>query len=213
MARRPVEVIEDQYERRILGGVPQERRDGIEEAEPRALRFQVVELWCVGKQVPQIGQEVCEIRRSRTELPLQSLAVAVSDVGAERLHPRPVGGCAAGLPAPAPEHGGAPRVGMGRELVGESALADSRLAGKEREAPVPKRESSNAARISPSSRSRPTKTPAARRPRWSAASGRSTPGPGSSCGSWFRIARSSSWRAPPARSQARRAARDDRPGR
>ena len=103
----------------------------------------------------------------------QRLGIAVADVGPQRLHPGPVRRRATRLPAATPEHGGATRLRVGRELVGEPALADPGLAGEEHEpaaARIARRRTPPG--CSRSSRSRPTNTPAARLPGWSPRSGR-----------------------------------------
>ena len=53
------------------------------------------------------------------------------------LHPRPVGGRAAAVPAAAPRPGGAARRGVLDELARERRLADARLAGQQDEAAAP----------------------------------------------------------------------------
>jgi hypothetical protein len=46
-----VEVVENEHERRLLRGVPEERRNGVEEAEARALRLEIVQLGNIGEEL------------------------------------------------------------------------------------------------------------------------------------------------------------------
>jgi hypothetical protein len=57
-----VEVVEDEQDGRLLRGVPQERRDGVEQAEARALRLQVLQLGDVREELAEVRNEVGEIR-------------------------------------------------------------------------------------------------------------------------------------------------------
>src|SRR5207248_3553399 len=61
----------------------------------------------------------------------QLLGIALANVPAQRLHPRPVRGRAAGLPAAADEHLEPARPRRPDELFAEPALADARLADHE----------------------------------------------------------------------------------
>ena len=111
------------------GGLAQEGRDRLEEPE-------AVGLGRLVDQVGQLGQERRELGPVAAELVAQRVGVDVAHVGAQRLHPRPVGRRAAGLPA-APDadaRPAGPRVV--RELVGQAALADPGLAGDEHEPPA-----------------------------------------------------------------------------
>ena len=63
-----------------------------------------------------------------------AVGLAVAHVGAQRLHPRPVGGRAARLPAAADEHARAARASLRAQLLGEPALADAGLAGEQEQA-------------------------------------------------------------------------------
>ena len=49
---RDMEVVEDEHERCLLGGIPKERRHGVEEAEACALRLEVVQLGDIGEELP-----------------------------------------------------------------------------------------------------------------------------------------------------------------
>src|SRR3954454_23051062 len=57
---------------------------------------------------------------------------------AQQLHPGPEGGGTARLPATPAEHGDVALAGVRRELVGQTALADPRLAADEHDATVPR---------------------------------------------------------------------------
>src|SRR5207244_2184623 len=64
------------------------------------------------------------------------IRIAITRVGANRLHPGPVGGCAACLPAAADQHPGAPLPGVIDQLLSQPTLADARLAA-DQEQPAP----------------------------------------------------------------------------
>jgi hypothetical protein len=74
-----------------------------------------------------------DVSRSRPELFGEVLCVARSDMGAERLHPRPVRGSAAGLPAPAPQNQEASISSPICKLVSKPALADPGFADQHEE--------------------------------------------------------------------------------
>src|SRR5204862_1408352 len=65
------------------------------------------------------------------------LRLGLADVAAKRLHPWPVGGGAARLPAATDEHARPPRARTTDQLLGEAALADPRLADEQEEAAMP----------------------------------------------------------------------------
>src|SRR5262249_11200918 len=62
------------------------------------------------------------------------LGIVISHVCTQRLHPRPVGRCAAGLPAAADEHLGVAFVRAAGQLLGEAALPDAGLAADQEHA-------------------------------------------------------------------------------
>jgi len=74
--------------------------------------------------------------RSRPELSAKPVGLDLWYVAAKRLHPRPVGGRAACLPAAADKHLRAARLGAGCHLVGEPTLPDSGLAAQQDEPAV-----------------------------------------------------------------------------
>ena len=133
---RRVQVVEHQHERLRDRDALQERGQGIEQPEARSLGFGPGGRRQVGDDVAQLRQQLGEVRRSRPQLPAQRAGLGPEDVGAQRLHPRPVGGGAAGLPAATDQDERAARPGERSELLGEAALADARLADEQEQAPV-----------------------------------------------------------------------------
>ena len=82
------------------------------------------------------GAAIDRLARAFAELVSKPVRVTRSDVRAEGLDPRPIGGGAAGFPAAAPEHE-EPAFPRGcRELVGETTLAYPRLACQQEQAPA-----------------------------------------------------------------------------
>jgi hypothetical protein len=71
---------------------------------------------------------LCDVCSPSGELVAKRLGIAISDVCAQCLNPRPVGWGAAGLPAATDEHLGAALARAARDLLKKAALADSGLA-------------------------------------------------------------------------------------
>ena len=133
---RRVQVVEHQHERLRVRDALQERGQGVEQPEARALGLGRRRRRQVGDDVAQLRQQLGEVRRPGPELRPQRGGLGRADVGAQRLHPRPVGGRAAGLPAAADEHQRAARSRPRGELLGQPALADARLADEQEQAPA-----------------------------------------------------------------------------
>src|SRR5207247_264238 len=87
-----------------------------------------------GQDRSQPRKNLRELDRSRPELAAQPLGIRLPNVAAERLHPRPVGRRAARLPAAPDEDLGTAYARVANQLVGQTALADPRLADEEEEA-------------------------------------------------------------------------------
>ena len=122
----PLQVVEDEHQRCVVGTTPEERRHRIEEVEARVLR-----LWRDGRrwrlQPPQLRHELREVwRTGPVRNPWQA--------GPDHLNPRPVGRSPLALPAPPPEHEVTPRRGLTRQLLHEPGLPDARLPDDEEEA-------------------------------------------------------------------------------
>ena len=178
-----LEVVEHQHERRGAGRVAQKRRRRVEEPKPRALGFQRGRRRQVGHDLAQLGEHLCDDRGARAQLRAHRLRADVPQVGAQRLHPRPVGGCTAGLPAPSRQHPRALLPGPGRELARQPALADPGLASDEdHRAPRPARGVEAGEQLRPA----PGRGP--RRRRLRAPGARAAPRRSSSASSWRRIA-------------------------
>jgi hypothetical protein len=129
-----VEIVQDQHDRPMLGGVSQELGGCIEQPEARPFGLERGRLGQVTEAPAQLRDDLGELRRTRAKLRTQGAVVAISHVGPERLHPGPVGGRAARLPAAADQHPRPPRVGLGDQLLGEAALANTGLARDQQEA-------------------------------------------------------------------------------
>ena len=131
-----MQVVEDQHERLRGRDALDERGEGVEQPEAGALgvgtggRREIVE------DLAQLRQQLGEVGGARAQLPAQRGGIGRADVRAQRLHPRPVRGRAAGLPAAADEDQRAARAGTRGELLGEPALADPRLADEQEQPPV-----------------------------------------------------------------------------
>ena len=127
-----MQVVEDEHDRAVGGGALQESRNRVEQAHALAPGCPFRQL---RQQLRQFGKDLHDLRRSGPELRAQAAEVRVVESHPERLHPGPVRRCAAGLPAPADKHFYAPRTRASGELLGDPALADSRLADEQEEPP------------------------------------------------------------------------------
>jgi hypothetical protein len=127
----PVEIVEDEHQRPGLGAALQERRDRIEQAKARLLGVDRRRSGEVGKAIVNLGNDLRHIRHGGAEDLFQHATVALVELDAKDLRPGPVGRRALALPGAAPEDGGVAGRGALRQLVGELALADARLAGNQ----------------------------------------------------------------------------------
>ena len=98
-----VQIVDHDEERVACADVPEERRDRVEEREPRLLRAQRPKRLDPGHTLAQLGKDLCDPVRTSAELALNGGGVATVDERAKRLRPRPVGGRPRILPAAAPD--------------------------------------------------------------------------------------------------------------
>ena len=133
---RPVEVVEDEDEGLVGGRVAEERRDAVEEAETRLLGLEGRQRRQVGEPLTHLRDELRDVGRARPHLGADVPRVAVVQVGADDLHPGPVGGCAPRLVAAAPQHLEATQPRVRAELARGARLADAGLAGEQHELPL-----------------------------------------------------------------------------
>src|SRR5439155_25090322 len=85
----------------------------------------------LGEELPDLGQELSEVRSTRTQLGAELLGLAAANADTKRLDPGPVRGGAPRLPAASDQHlcSALPRVRD--EFLGEPTLPDSGLADEE----------------------------------------------------------------------------------
>jgi hypothetical protein len=134
-----VEVVENDQERLRRPRRPEEGGGRVEEPEPGVLRIGRGPCRHVRQHLADLGDDLRELGGARSELPTEGLWCLDADVGAQCLHPRPVGGRAARFPATAPHDPDPPLLGSSRQLVRQTALADPGLATKEEEPTAPTR--------------------------------------------------------------------------
>jgi len=117
--------------RPVSRGQPEQRQDGLEEAEAvlRGVGRGLRDLASL-----QFGQEVCD----RSDPRALHFIGAGGEGGesAEGLGPRPVGGSPACFPRSSPRDLGATRARLAREVAGQTRLPDPRFADKEHEGSV-----------------------------------------------------------------------------
>src|SRR5438093_3718539 len=90
----------------------------------------------VGEQLAQFRNDLGEVWRARSQLRAKRLRLTSPDASAQYLDPGPESWRPAGLPAAAGEHVCAPLAGTIRQLVGQAALADSRLSADQEQPPA-----------------------------------------------------------------------------
>ena len=110
----------------------------------------------IGEEVAELGKELRHVSGSLAKLGSESVRVAIAKVRSQRLHPGPVGGGAAGLPASADENSRSARSGVCDQLLGEAALPIPGSPTSRKSRPRPATASSRPPTSSASSRSRPT---------------------------------------------------------
>ena len=123
-----VQIVEHQHEGPRVRRAPQEGRHGIEEPEARPLGLGRRRRGRLGEEGAELGEELRHVGGSLAKLGSESVRLGIAKVRPQRLHPGPVGGGAAGLPAAADESSRSARSGVGDQLVCETALADTGLA-------------------------------------------------------------------------------------
>ena len=133
----PVQVVEDDDERLLLGRGRQQRREGVEEAKASLVGVQLGGARGLAQRLAELGQQAGDPGRARAESGTQRREVGAARERAADLHPRPVGGRAAAVPAAAPRPRGPAGRGVLDELARQRGLADPRLAGQEHEPAAP----------------------------------------------------------------------------
>ena len=130
----PVQVVEHDDERLALGGGGQQRGERVEEPEARLVGVQLGGAGGLAERRGELGQQAGDPGRAGAERGGQRARSPPRGERAADLHPRPVGGRAAAVPAAAPRPRRAARGGVLDELARERGLADARLAGQQHEA-------------------------------------------------------------------------------
>jgi hypothetical protein len=128
-----VEIVEDEHERLRLRRVPQEGGRRVEESEAGALRFGDPWLREVGEEVTELRQHLGDVDRTCRQVGSQGVRFALAQVAAQGLHPGPVGGRTANLPAAAPKDLRASLPRLRRQLVREPALSNAGFAAEHEE--------------------------------------------------------------------------------
>jgi len=132
-----VEIVEEEDQWAIRRGRAEQLRGGVEESEPRALGLEWGRLGKVRQELAELGQDLRDLHRPRSEPGPQRLRIGVAHEPTERLHPRPVGRRSARLPAASDESPGPARLPTAEHLLGQPALADPRLAPEQEEPASP----------------------------------------------------------------------------
>ena len=122
-----MDVVEDDEQRPISGDPSQEGGGRVEQPEAVGLRVERRRLGHVGEELAELREQLSDVGRAATELLAERCRCPRPGRRSHRLHPRPVGGRASGLPAAAPEDADVQRSRSAGELVGEPTLADARL--------------------------------------------------------------------------------------
>src|SRR5207248_9897980 len=94
----PRRVAEDDHKRRLPRGPPQEIRERVEQLEAAVSPGRELVRAHVRQELTHLRQELRDLRGAWTELRAQAVRLAVADIGAECLDPRPVGGRTAAVP-------------------------------------------------------------------------------------------------------------------
>src|SRR5262249_46212653 len=131
-----VEIVDYDHQRSDARHVLEKRCHRLEQLEARLLRISRLRSGMSRSRSvcgTQLGKQLRDIRndlgrRLRAENRCTLFGVGVAKARAKDLDPRPIGGCAATLPAPTPSHAYALRDSRTSELIREPGLADSRLA-------------------------------------------------------------------------------------
>ena len=134
---RGVEIVQDHEQRTLRGQRGQHRLHRVEEHDAgllRRLERQVRRPAAGGESGRQLRNELAQVRHDPAGGLQQRGRVARPDGATQHLHPRPVGGRAAALPAASPQHREPPRRGDVRAALPEPRLPDPGLAAQEVEA-------------------------------------------------------------------------------
>jgi hypothetical protein len=135
---RPVQVVDHQRQGLALGGVLEEGGDAVEEAKARLLGLELRGLRQTRQPLAHLGDHLGDVGRARAHLRHQRPRLSVVDVGADDLHPGPVGGGSFALVAAAPQNLCAAKPGVGGELLGGAGLPDPRLADQHENPAAPR---------------------------------------------------------------------------
>ncbi len=95
--------------------------------------------WQVGIELAQVRDHLGDVPDTGAELPAHDGLIGPPDEHAQSLHPRPVRRRAGVVPASPNEHPHPVVASSRRELIGQAALADARLAEQQEQAPLPGR--------------------------------------------------------------------------
>jgi hypothetical protein len=98
-----MEIIKHEHQRLSLRSPFHPPYEAIEEVKTRVLRFQFGRRRKVRQAVPHLGDNLRDRRRLGPNISNKSLLIALREVGADNLHPRPEGRCAIPFPATSPE--------------------------------------------------------------------------------------------------------------
>jgi hypothetical protein len=131
----PVEVVEDEQDRRLCGDRSQPYRHGIEEAVALGLGIGPQRLGQAADEIGDLGNQPDELTSVATEARCAPLGSGVHDVVAQRLH-EGLEGNAEVLVAASGQDDGILGVDQAGELGGEPGLTDPGLTGEERQLPV-----------------------------------------------------------------------------
>ncbi len=130
----PVQVVEHDDEWALLGDRGKQRRERVEAPEPRLVGVQLRGLRGRAERGAELRQQSRDPGRAGAEGGAQGGKVGAPAQRAADLHPRPVRGRAAAVPAASPSPGGATRGGELDELARQRGLADPRLPGEQDQA-------------------------------------------------------------------------------
>lgn len=130
----PVQVVEHDDERTLLRDRRQQRRERVEEPEASLVGVQLGRLRGRSERPGELWQQAGDPRGALGERCAQRRGVGATAEHAPDLHPGPVRGRPAAVPAAAPRPRGAARRGVLDELARERGLADAGLARQQDQA-------------------------------------------------------------------------------
>ena len=126
-----MQVVQHQHQRPPGRRALQEGGHGIEESETRSLGLELGRGRQIGEEIAELREEPGEVGGSLAKLGSETVRVGIAKIRPQRLHPGPVGGGAARLPAAADQDPRAARSRLCDQLLGQAALADPGLADKQ----------------------------------------------------------------------------------